>query len=55
MPVVVNNMNVKTSVSGGRGQNTSSSGGGISKKEKEVIIRECIERVLDLLEEKQSR
>lgn len=52
MPVSINNMTVNTTVNkeGTTEAPAKEGGGGVSKAEKEKIIRECLERVKEMLE-----
>jgi hypothetical protein len=58
MPITVNEVVVNTSVNETASNNTSADnkgGGGMSTKEKELLIEECLRRVAEMLEDRHQR
>lgn len=58
MPVEIKELQIRVTVNqpAGEAQNNAAAGGGAGEKEeKEAIIRQCIEQVMDLLNQKKER
>ena len=55
MPIEIKELHIKTIITeGGRGNN-GAGGGKISPKDRELIIAQCLEKVLEVIKERKER